>query len=70
MSATQAERIASRWLSDSRGGTRAGEAEQFPGYFTLHVTRDERIVGMLSVNASTGAVWSHWWHGRFVSMAE
>jgi len=27
-------------------------------------------VGMLSVNASTGTVWYHWWHGRFVRMAE
>jgi len=28
------------------------------------------VAGMLSVNAATGAVWSHWWHGRFVSMLE
>jgi hypothetical protein len=26
------------------------------------------VTGMLSVNAATGAVWSHWWHGRFLSM--
>jgi len=25
---------------------------------------------MLSVNAYTGAVWYHWWQGRFLSMIE
>jgi len=28
------------------------------------------VAGMLSVNAYTGAVWYHWWHGRFLSMIE
>lgn len=42
----------------------------FPGYYTLHVLGDGKVTGMLSVNAATGAVWSHWWHGRFVSMLE
>ena len=30
----------------------------------------ELIVGMLSVNASSGAVWNHWWHGTFVAISE
>ena len=70
VSAADAERIARRWLSDSDAGLRPGEAERFPGYYTLHVTRDGRIDGMLSVNAFTGAVWPHSWHGRFISMTE
>lgn len=68
VSAGEARRIAQRWLDANRGGVRAGEPEAFPGYFTLHVERDGEISGMLSVNAYTGAVWYHWWHGRFVAM--
>ena len=68
--APEAERIAQRWLDRSESGLRAGEAEEFPGYFTLHTLRGGRVAGMLSVNAFTGAVWYHWWHGAFVGMTE
>ncbi|WP_046729467.1 hypothetical protein [Streptomyces humi] len=64
----QAVRIADRWLSEHRPGLHAAEPDRFPGYFTLHTLRDGRIVGMLSVNASTGQVWYHTWHGRFLQM--
>ena len=70
VTATEAVRIADRWLADAQPGARAGEAEAFPGYFTLHVLRDEKVTGMLSVNATSGAVWFHWWHGAFVGMDE
>lgn len=70
VTATEAVRIADRWLAGEQPGSRAGEAEAFPGYFTLHVVRDGRVTGMLSVNATTGAVWFHWWHGAFVGMDE
>ncbi len=68
--ARSAERIAARWLAVNATGLAAGEAEAFPGYYTLHTLRDGKVVGMLSVNAHTGAVWYHWWHGRFVGMTE
>jgi hypothetical protein len=64
----QARRIAQRWLDANRSGLRATEATAFPGYVTLHAERDGRIAGMLSVDAETGAVWYHWWHGRFLEM--
>ena len=70
VSAGEAVRIADRWLAREQPGTRAGEAEAFPGYFTLHVLRADKVTGMLSVNASSGAVWFHWWHGAFVGMDE
>ena len=70
VSGTKAKALATRWLKRQGGGLTAAEPEAFPGYYTLHVLRDGRIAGMLSVNAATGAVWSHWWHGRFVSMLE
>ena len=70
VSAAEAVRIADRWLASEQPGARAGEAEAFPGYFTLHVLRADKVTGMLSVNAGTGAVWFHWWHGAFVGMDE
>ncbi|HEY4621897.1 MAG TPA: hypothetical protein VIG93_09370, partial [Gaiellaceae bacterium] len=66
----EATAIAARWLDRVADGVTAGEPELFPGYYTLHVLEDGKIAGMLSVNATTGDVWSHWWHGRFVSMSE
>ncbi|HEU0247892.1 MAG TPA: hypothetical protein VFR38_12475 [Gaiellaceae bacterium] len=70
VSAAKARALATQWLSGRGNNLTAGDPEAFPGYYTLHVLRDGRIAGMLSVNAATGSVWSHWWHGRFVSMLE
>ena len=43
-------------------------ADEFYGYYTLHVLDEEEIVGMLSVNGLDGSVWYHDWHGDFVGM--
>ena len=45
-------------------------AEAFPGYLTFEVESDGTPVSMLSVNATTGQVWYHTWHGTFVEMSE
>ncbi|OLZ68996.1 hypothetical protein AV521_19750 [Streptomyces sp. IMTB 2501] len=66
----QAVRIADRWLSEHHTGLHAAEPDRFPGYYTLHTLRGDRIVGMLSVNSGTGDVWYHAWHGRFIQMRE
>jgi len=66
----QARAIADDWLRDNRPGEHAGEAEAFPGYYTLHILHGDQITGMLSVNASNGAVWFHSWHGRLIAMTE
>lgn len=50
--------------------TLAATAEAFPGYFTFDVESDGTLVSMLSVNAYTGQVWYHTWHGTFVEMSE
>ena len=68
VSPAQARRIAQRWLDRQGSELTAAEPDEFPGYYTVHVLRNGEVTGMLSVNAATGAVWSHWWHGRFVSM--
>lgn len=66
----QARAIADGWLQANRPGEKADTADAFPGYYTVHTLRDGHVVGMLSVNAATGAVWYHTWHGRFVAMSE
>jgi hypothetical protein len=70
VSAGQARAIADKWLQDNHTGLHAGEAEAFPGYYTLHTMRGNDVAGMLSVNARTGLVWYHTWHGQFLRMQE
>jgi hypothetical protein len=52
------------------GQTVSEKAEAFPGYFTFDLEKDGTPTGMLSVNATSGQVWYHNWHGRFVEMSE
>lgn len=69
-SLARAHLLAQRWLDANEPGLkveRGGDA--FPGYYTLETLRGGRMSGMISVNAGTGAVWPHWWHGRFVEHA-
>jgi hypothetical protein len=67
----KAVEVADRWLARARPGERvesdAGEMSRFPGYYTLDTVRKGKIHGMLSVNAASGAVWYHGWHGRFLA---
>jgi hypothetical protein len=66
--------LADRWLSQTRRGERVdpdvGGMGHFPGYYTFDTVRNHKTVGMLSVNAATGAVWYHGWHGRFLREQE
>ncbi len=65
----RARRIADDWLREHRPGERAGHADTFPGYYTLHTEHDGAVTGMLSVRCGTNDVWYHSWHGRFVRMS-
>ncbi len=68
VSLARAHAIARRWLDANEPGTTVESGgDAFPGYYTLETLSDGRIDGMISVNAATGAVWPHWWHGRFVA---
>lgn len=63
-----AHTLAQRWLSANESGVKVESGgDAFPGYYTLETLRGGKITGMISVNASTGAVWPHWWHGAFVA---
>lgn len=67
VTAEQARSIAQKWLDANRSGERAQESDSYPGYFTMDTTVAGKTLSMLSVNAVTGAVWYHTWHGRFVA---
>lgn len=69
VSAEQAQATGQAW-AEEHDGLAVAEPEAFPGYYTLHTLQDGRIEGMLSVNAVTGAVWYHSWHGEFEEMSE
>ena len=70
VSADQAQQLAQQWLDQNQPGSATEAPDTFPGYYTFHFTRDGQISGMLSINAFTGAVWYHSWHGAFVSSTE
>ncbi len=65
----QARKYGQQFL-DARlpGTTVAKDADVFYGYYTIHVMKDSKIYGMLSVNGYTGWVWYHSWHGAYISM--
>jgi hypothetical protein len=66
-----AHSLAQRWLDQNERGVKAeAGGDAFPGYYTLETLKGGRITGMISVNATTGAVWPHWWHGAFVAKSE
>jgi len=66
----QALKYAEEFLKGYLAGTKAEEVERFYGYYTIHVLKDNRLYGMLSVNGYTGQVWYHAWHGPFLGMKE
>jgi hypothetical protein len=66
VSAAQARSSAQRWLHDQDTALTTGDPEAYPGYYTLHTMKSGKITGMVSVNAYTGQVWYHSWHGTFL----
>jgi hypothetical protein len=66
----QAQQSAQQWLDQYQPGSTTETPDAFAGYYTVHITRDGQLTGMLSVNAYTGQVWFHTWHGTFVTSSE
>jgi hypothetical protein len=63
--------IAQQWLNKNLPGTSsADKTDAFYGYYTIHVMQGNQVFGMLSVNGTSGEVWYHDWHGRFIRMKE
>lgn len=67
----EAVEIAQKYLNAEQPGAQASdEADRFYGYYTLHIVRDGKVAGMLSVNGYTRQVFPHTWHGNFIEMSE
>jgi hypothetical protein len=67
VTADQSRLMAHKWLDANRSGQSAQAPDSYPGYYTMETMTSGKITGMLSVNATTGAVWYHSWHGRFIA---
>ena len=67
ISSDEAVSLAQAYLDRTMPGATADpEVAAFYGYYTLHILRDGRISGMLSVKGFTGQVWVHSWHGEYL----
>lgn len=67
----EAVEVAQRYLDAYLPGAEADDnPDPFYGYYTLHIERDGKVVGMLSVNGTTGQVWPHTWHGELLEMSD
>jgi hypothetical protein len=60
-----AKALAETFLKGYLPGAQVMEEEVFPGYYTFDFGR-KTVEGMLSVNAYTGEIWIHTWHGFFL----
>ncbi len=71
VSADEAVKIAQSYLDNYVPGNLNVETrtDPFYGYYTIHVTRNDNVVGMLSVNGFTRQVFLHTWHGNFIEMS-
>ena len=63
MAAAKSE--AEKFMAGYLPGSTIFDSMHYPGYYTFDFGRD-RIEGMLSVNAYTGDIWVHTWHGQFI----
>jgi hypothetical protein len=60
-----AQKLAATFVAGYLPNGKVLEGFAFPGYYTFDYGR-QAIEGMLSVNAYTGEVWVHGWHGLFL----
>ncbi|MEM2941851.1 MAG: hypothetical protein QXT81_00265 [Candidatus Bathyarchaeia archaeon] len=70
VTASDAEQIAQAYLDSYLPGSSVEDVVTFYGYYTIHILREGKIYGMLSVNGYNGQVWYHTWHGAFIQMKE
>ncbi len=71
VTADQARQAAQRYLDTYQPGAQADQKpDAFYGYYTIDILRDDKPVGMLSVNGYTQQVFLHTWHGNFIEMSE
>ncbi len=61
----QAKANTQQYLNAYLPGTTVGDVTTFYGYYNVEILNAGTTYGMLSVNAYTGQVWYHTWHGTF-----
>lgn len=61
----EARNLAETFLEGYLPGSEVLQAADFPGYCTFDYGRED-VEGMLSVNAETGDIWVHTWHGFYL----
>lgn len=54
--------------AENNGDKLSGSYHEFYGYYTFHIEQNGEVSGMLSVNAFTGEVWFHDWHGDLLEI--
>jgi hypothetical protein len=59
---TGAKKLAEGFLTGYLPGAQIQEAHEMPGYYTFDFGRNE-TESMMSVNAFSGQIWVHTWHG-------
>jgi hypothetical protein len=62
----KANEIAQKYIDSTYSGANIEDVLQFYGYYTVHIETDGKFLGMFSVNAYTGSVWWHSWHGAYI----
>jgi hypothetical protein len=62
---TKAKRLADDFLTNYLPGAKILESKAMPGYYTFDFGRND-TEGMMSVNAYSGQIWVHTWHGFYV----
>jgi len=60
-----AKKLAEDFLTGYLPGAKILESNEMPGYYTFDFGRNN-IEGMLSVNAYSGQIWVHTWHGSYL----
>jgi len=66
----KASQLAQEYLDANFNNAKVEMGTQFYGYYTFDFTVNGKIAGMLSVNADSGQVWYHSWHGAFIQEVE
>jgi hypothetical protein len=62
---TDSKKLAEEFLTGYIPEAQIMESHEMPGYYTFDFGRKD-IEGMLSVNAYSGQIWVHTWHGSYL----
>jgi len=60
-----AQKLAEEFLTGYLPGAKILESKEMPGYYTFDFGRND-TESMLSVNAYSGQIWVHTWHGSYL----